>query len=200
MRLVLSSNYLICLALTHGLRSRSTQHWLYGLLLLVLLLSGCGLVLLVVEIVKRCRIDVRSIAITNQKEELNQLTPETGARKKVTRIASELLIVVITGITLYRVGYAKAQADLLRDRYHYEEVLVEERYDASNFTLRPDRMQPFGYTSCIPMNWKVGEKMIYLHFKWHPDCNDAGPAGDFKFHRDEHGNRIIYPTEVADAR
>lgn len=172
----------------------SYSDWLcYGLLLLVLLLSGSSVGSLLITVIRALRGDMGSIATA-----VPTVTPKiaptvTEAVLSTGKRASKALLFVL-------VGWALAYYQFHSDRYTYTDVLVVGRQDGNHFQLQPARMQPWNATVCgKAVDWQVGEKMKFLQYQQHSGCKDVGVAGAYIFYTDYQGNRLKYLEEIANA-
>lgn len=106
-------------------------------------------------------------------------------------------------VALIVIGYQLHETQDLKNKHHYQDVLIISRYDARHFLLRPARMQPFPATTCADVpdeDWPEGAKLEYLDYQQMPGCKDVAARGAYSCYVDQFGRCKLFPEENADVR
>lgn len=198
-----------------------TTRWLHWPLRVLFCLSACFLGWLIWPLVqRRWRSTVGLIARRKAELGIQSITREVtreavmGARRTVAKRTIVLPAAIFSlGVAVvvvpflwghhvgYRNGYADAQRDYNRARYHYDKVRIVARYDDRNFVVRPARMDSFHMTTCSQVEWKAGEELEFLDLQYTAACSYVDGRGAFKFVEDEHGKPIKFTDkEITYAR
>jgi len=184
-----------------------THHSLSRLLSLLLLLSAVRLAWTLLKREPWLASMLPKIALPNWKERLLALkgASRDAMRQRMPEISRHLRPLFLVGVG-FAIGFQCSEwAHSYQDevsqsqRYTFRDVTILSRHDAQNFTVDIPRKGVYEWATCSAVDWREGERMIFVHYAQYPGCKDASAGGEYKFYTYPNGNRIIYQTgEITD--